>query len=503
MVRSKPIGSAVAIATGAALLAACSVGPDFETPESPKAASYQETPPPAQTASTEGPGGEAQQLKPGADIPAQWWTLFHSKPLDDLIAASIAANPDLQSARAALNVAMENVSAQQGAYFPSIGANFAASRNGNSAPLAPTLSSGLLLFNLYQAQATANWTIDIWGANRRSVEALQAQADGQKYQLEATYDALTTNVVSAAVQEASLRAQIAATEDIIKAETESLGILRKQNALGQIAGADVAAQEAALAQAQQALPPLQKQLAQQRDLLKALAGRLPSEQIEQTFTLDTLSVPTDVPLSIPAKLTQQRPDIRMAEENLHAASAQVGVAIANMLPNVDITAGAGSVATAASQLFTPGGGFWSVAGGVTQPIFQGGTLLHKTLAARAAFDQAKGQYRSTVVTAFQNVADTLYALQYDAETFKAAAASERAAADSLAIARRQLQLGAVSYLSLLNAQQTYEQAVIARIGAQTSRLSDTAALFLALGGGWWNRDDLTEPRTVVDNEPQH
>lgn len=490
------------VLAAASLLAACAVGPDFVRPSLPAASAYQAEPVKEKTASSNDAGGEAQQLSAGRDIPAEWWTLFHSKPLDALVVDALKANPDLQSARAALRVGLENVDAQVGAYFPTVGANFTASRNANSTSLAPSLSSGVLLYNLYQAQLSANWVIDVWGGNRRAVEALQAQADAQRFQLESTYLALTTNVVAAAVQEASLRAQIAATRDIIKAESDSLAILRRQNSLGQIAGADVAAQQAALAQAQQTLPPLQKQLAQQRDLLTALAGRLPSEQVEQSFELGMIALPQDVPLSIPAKLVEQRPDIRIAQENLHAASAEVGVAIANMLPNIAITAGGGSVGTGFAHLFTPGTAFWTVAGGVTQPIFDSGTLLHKTRAARATLEQATAQYRSAVVTAFQNVSDTLYALQYDAETFKAAAASEHAAADSLGITRRQLELGSVSYLALLNAQQTYEQAVVARIAAQTARLADTAALFQALGGGWWNRNDIESPQTVADNEPQ-
>jgi NodT family efflux transporter outer membrane factor (OMF) lipoprotein len=349
-----------------------------------------------------------------------------------------------------------------------------------------------LLFNLYQAQLSANWTIDLWGGNRRAVEALQAGADSQRFQLESVYLALTTNVVAAAVQEASLREQIAAAEDIVKGETESLDILKHQNQSGQVAGADVAAQEAALAQAQQALLPLEKQLAQQRDLLAQLAGRTPGDPVAQTFALDAIHLPDEVPVSIPSRLVEQRPDIRIAEENVHAASAEIGVAIADMLPNISISAGGGSAGTAMGQLFTAGSGFWSVAGGVTQPLFDGGTLLHKTRAARDTYAQAAAQYQSVVDTAFQNVADTLYALQYDARILKAAAASEHAAADSLAITRTQLRLGAVNYVALLASQQAYQQAVINRVQAQAARLSDTAALFQAIGGGWWNRSDLAQ-----------
>jgi len=475
--------------TAALIAAGCSVGPDFERPAAPKVTGYTASPLPAEVSSANVEGGATQRLAQGEDIPAQWWTLFHSEPLNALIEQALKANPDLQSQQAALRAAMENVKAQVGAYFPTIQAGFNASRNQNSNVLAPALNNNILLYNLYQAQLTADWTPDIWGANRRTVESLRAQADAQRFQLQSTRLSLTTNVVAAAVQEASLRAQIEATEDIIKSEADSLAILNRQYTLGQIAGADVAAQQAALAQAQQALPPLQKQLAQQRDLLTALAGRLPSDGVAQHFELAALKLPDTIPVSLPSKLVEQRPDIRMAEANLHAASANIGVAIASMLPNITISGSGGSLATQMAGLFTPGNQFWMIAGGATQTLFDGGTLIFKEHAARAQFDQAAAQYRSTVDTAFQNVADTLHALQSDADLLAAATASEHAAGDSLSITRRQLALGAVSYLALLNAQQVYQQAVVSRIQAQAARLADTAALFQALGGGWWNATD--------------
>jgi NodT family efflux transporter outer membrane factor (OMF) lipoprotein len=265
--------------------------------------------------------------------------------------------------------------------------------------------------------------------------------------------------------------------------------MRRRNALGDAAGADVAAQQAALAQVEAGLPPLRQQLDVQRHLLTALAGRLPSHEIEQKFDLASLSLPQDIPVSLPSKLVAQRPDIRSAEAQLHAATAQVGVAIANMLPQITLDANIGTIATQANELFQPGNGFWTVGGDFLQPIFQGGALLHKTRAARANLEQAAAQYRSTVIQAFQNVADTLKALQNDAEALRASVAAEKAAADSLAIARKQQLLGDISYLALLNAEQTYQQAVISRVRAHASRYSDTAALFQALGGGWWNRSD--------------
>jgi len=479
------------------LPAGCAVGPDFERPPAPEAKGYSPEPLPADTASAQIGGGGAQHFVEGQDIPGQWWELFHSKPLNTLIEAALKNNADIQAAQAALRVAQENYSAQQGVYYPSINANFVPSRNKNAVQPSPTLATFTPYFNLYTAQVNVAYTFDVFGGNRRQVETLEAQADSQKFQLEATYLTLTSNVVAAAVQEASLRGQIAATETIIKVETDTLDILRRRLALGDVAGADVAAQETALAQAVATLPVLKKQLEQQRDLLTALVGRLPSDQPVETFDLAGLDLPQDLPLSLPSKLVEQRPDIRSAEGQLHAASAQVGVAISNMLPQITLSANIGTVATQAGELFQPGNGFWTLAGGFAQPIFEGGQLLHKTRAARANLDQAAAQYRSTVITAFQNVADTLRALHNDADALKANLAAERAAADSLEISLKMQKLGAISYLTALNAQQAYQQAVINLVQAQANRYADTAALFQALGGGWWNRHDADPVDTVA------
>lgn len=473
---------------GLSLLAGCAVGPDFHRPAGPVGISYTVGPLAPQTAKADVAGGEAQRFVQGMDIPGQWWTLFHSKPLDALIEAALKANPDIAAARAALRVAQENVYAQQGAYYPSVQANFTPTRNkfppATLSPVAATLNP---YYGLYTTQLAVSYVPDVFGLNRRTVEAIEAQAEAQRFELEAAYLSLTSNVVAAAVQEASVRGQIAATREVVRAESESLGILRRQLSLGQVAGADVAAQEAALAQALASLPPLRKQLAQQRDLLAALAGRFPSEGVAGKFELASLQLPKNLPVSLPAKLIEQRPDVRAAEAQLHSASAEIGVAVANMLPNVTLSANVGSEALQMGQLFGPGTSFWTLAGGLTQPIFEGGTLLHRTRAARAAYDEAASQYRSTVITAFQNVADALRALQFDAEAMAASATAERAAAATLDITRRQLALGEIAYLSLLAAEQTYQQAVINRVQAQAERYADTAALFQALGGGWWNR----------------
>ena len=272
--------------------------------------------------------------------------------------------------------------------------------------------------------------------------------------------------------------------------------MHRQMELGQIAGAEVAAQEAALAQARQNVPPLQKQLAQERDLLTALAGHLSSDEISQTFELVSLHLPQDLPLSLPSTLVEQRPDIKVAEENMRAANAEVGVVVTNMFPQITLTPTIGTVASRIGDLVQPESLFWTVGGNLLQPIFEAGRLQHLTRAAEAAYEQSAANYRSTVLTAFQNVADALHALQSDADLFNAAVASEAAALRSLTIARRQLELGQIQYLGLLTAQQAYQQALISRIQAQASRLSDTAALFQALGGGWWNNRDVIEPATV-------
>jgi NodT family efflux transporter outer membrane factor (OMF) lipoprotein len=484
------------LAIGVAL-AGCAVGPNFERPAAPDVEGYTSTPLPAKTASAEVTGGEAQHFVQDLDIPGQWWTLFHSEALNALIEQALRNNPTLPAAEAALRLAWENVYAAEGAFFPTAVASYSPSRNKTATGVVFTAaSSGPPFFTLHTAQVVVTYAPDVFGGTRREVESLTATTEFQRFQLEAAYLTLTSNVVAAAVQEASLRGQIAATEEIIKIESESLGILRKQLELGQVAGADVAAVEATLAQAQATLSPLQKQLALQRDLLTALIGRFPSQEPSEKFELASLQLPQELPVSLPSNLVEQRPDIQSVAAQLHAASALIGVAIAAQLPQFTLTANAGTVANQIGQLFiTPETAFWTVAGNVAQTIFDAGTLLHKKRAADAAFDEAAAMYRSTVITAFQNVADALHALQSDAETLKAAYAAERAAFRSLEIARRQLQLGAIGYLGLLTTENTYQTALIALVQAQAARYADTAALFQALGGGWWNREDVAPAKT--------
>jgi len=453
------------------LLAACAVGPDFERPAAPP-----------ETALGPAPAASA------TDIPGQWWELFHSAALNRMIKEALAHNPDLAAAQAALKVARETALANEGNFYPSLTGSFQASRQKDpTASVSSTSASGAPQLNLFTPQLTVGYVPDVWGGVRRGQESLDAQAEAQAFQLEATHLTLASNLVVAAITEASLRGQLAATRRVIEIDRDSLGILKKQLALGQVAETDTLAQETALAQAEQTLPPLEKQLAQQRHLLSALLGRMPGDEPADRFELADLHLPQDLPAALPSKLVEQRPDIRMAEANLQSASAQVGVAIANRLPNITLSGAVGSEALSLDKLFTPGNGLWSIQGTLTQPLFDGFSLMHKERAARAALDQASEQYRSTVITAFQNVADSLTALKLDADALRAATVADTAANRTLTIARKQYQLGQIAYLDLLNAEQASLQARIALVQAQAGQLSDSAAMIQALGGGWWNR----------------
>ena len=485
--------------SGAALLAVlltagCAVGPDFKHPAPPSVAGYGASPPAVTVVTPDIAGGEAQHFVTGADIAGDWWTLFHSQPLNDLVAQSLASNHDLKAAQAALTVARETALAQRGAFWPSLSAGNSATRQKQSGALAPTPSTNASLYSLFTSQLSVAYAPDLFGLTRRTVESANAQAEAARFQMLAAHITLSTNVVNAAIQDAALQAQIDATRQLVDLNTKSLEVLRYQASKGYASRQDVAAQEAQLAQVAATLPPLLKAQAQSRDLVAVLAGRYPGQGATPAFDLADLKLPADLPLSLPADLVAQRPDVRQAEANLHAASAQIGVAVANRLPNLQLTGDAGSSALAIGQVFHSGNGFWDLGAAVTAPIFQGGALRHQERAARAAYVQAAEQYRSTVLAAVQNVADTLAAIEQDAEGLKAAAAAADAAKLSLDITQRQRSDGYASYASVLTAEQAWQQARIALVQAQAARYADTAALFQALGGGWWRRADLAKDR---------
>jgi NodT family efflux transporter outer membrane factor (OMF) lipoprotein len=471
------------------LVTGCTMGPNFQPPDPPRAQSFLPDQPPTFVAGGIN-GGEAQRIVDGMDIPGQWWQVFQSPQLNSLIETALRANPDITAASAGLRVAQEAARAQRATLFPTVQAGFGASANQVPTVLSAPTADNNYSYSLYTLGLTLSYNLDLWGANRRQIESLDALAEAQCFQLEGAYLSLASNVVAAALLEASLRAQIDSTQRIVAAQRDTLDILNRQLGLGAVNGSDVAAQQAALAQVEATLPPLQKALAQQRNLLATLTGRFPDQSLAEQFKLADLKLPEDLPLSLPSKLVEQRPDVRAAESNLHSSSALVGVAIANQFPNITLNASIGTQALTLGTLFGPTLAS-SVAGvNVLQTVLDGGALAAKKRQAQAALEQADAQYRSTVLQAFRNVADTLRALEFDALTLKASVAAEQATATSLQIARRRLELGDATYIFVLTAELAYQQAALLRVQAQAARYTDTAALFQALGGGWWNRDAL-------------
>ncbi len=484
-------------------LAGCAVGPDFKQPEAPASHAYAVTGQPASTLAVD---GVAQSYVAGQQIPADWWTVFHSQHLNQLIDQALKANPSVVAADAALQQANEYVAAQRGFFFPSVGVSYSPSRQqlagnmggnspglqGNGSTVAVTDNSTSpyvkpIIYNWHTASLNVGYTPDVFGANSRQVESLQAQADAQRFQLEAARITLVADLVAAALQEAALVDQVKAARQVITDNQKALVILQQQFSIGYAMRMDVAAQETALASAEAALPPLDKQLEQTRDLIRVLVGQPQDQSVGADFALDEFQLPAQLPLSLPANLVQQRPDVRAAEAQLHAASANVGVAIAARLPQFSITGVYGGEATEFGQMFQTGGPFWALVGNITQPIFDGGTLLHRQRAAKQALAQSAAQYRQTVLTALQNVADTLHAIRTDADALAAAERAEQAARVTRDLTLKQEQTGFVNALVYWQAEQAWQQAYMGLVQARSQRLGDTAALYVALGGGWWNR----------------
>jgi len=461
------------------LLAGCAVGPDFKTPEAPNVSGYEAGGMPLQTVSTKTNLGGEQRFLPGGDIPAAWWSLFKSASLNNLIDIAIKSNPSLDSARASLRAAEENAAASTGSLFPSIDGDVSAKRSKSSGSDKP--------LTLYNTSVSVSYIPDVFGATRRSIESQEAKTEAQRFELEATYLTLTTNIVTTAISEASLREQIATTKEIIADEKKQLSLMKAQLDAGAIARPAYLSQSATLANVQASLPPLEKQLAATRHLMSVLLGKFPSEDVPASFDLASFTLPSDLPLSLPSTLVEQRPDIRAARANLQAANAEVGVAMAAMLPQFSLTGSFGVGATSLADMFSPTTALWGLGAGLAQPLFHGGELLHKKRASEALFDQTAAQYRGVVLTSFQNVADSLKALETDAQTLAAQLDAEQAASQALELTRAQYNAGAINYIDLLNAQTVHQQAKIGLIKAKAARLGDTAALFQSLGGGWWQR----------------
>jgi NodT family efflux transporter outer membrane factor (OMF) lipoprotein len=500
--------------------AGCAAGPNFHKPQAPKDAGYTTVPLPEATPSTSGLGGDAQRFVMGEDIPYKWWEAFGCPAINSLVERAFRANPTVKAAQAALRQAQEMVYAQQGYFYPSVSADYnferqklAGNLSGQSAPGVQGNGTAIkavqsttppynqpLYYNFHTATLTVGFTPDVFGGNRRKVESLDAQAQMQRFELEATYISLASNVVAAAIQEASTRAQLSATREIIAQNEKSVAILRDKLNLGFATRIDLAAAEQQLAQAKVLLPPLEKQFEQNRDLIRALVGNLPNQDVAETFELASLKLPTRLPLSLPSKIIEQRPDIRAAEEQLRSANADVGVAVAAMLPQFTITGATGGTATLFSQMFRHGGPFWSLIGDATQPLFAGGTLWHTKRAADEALRQAAAEYQNTVLQAYQNVADTLHAMMTDADALAADVEAERAAKVTVDLTHQRMESGYTDLLTDLAAAMAYQQTVLNRVQAQATRFGDTAALYQALGGGWWNRSALASSNRSASAE---
>jgi NodT family efflux transporter outer membrane factor (OMF) lipoprotein len=484
------------------LVSACAVGPDFKQPEAPKTSSYTEGAVPKKLVTAPGvPGGTDQEFIEGADIEAQWWELYKSPELDALIKKALEQNPNLGAADAALRAAQENVNAQIGGqYFPAIGLGASASRQLQPAAIYG-LPYGSDTYNLYNTSVNVTYKLDVFGGARRAVEGARALAEVAQFQLEGAYLSLTANVVTSAVREAALRAQMSATEEILKAQTNLAEVTEKQLAIGTVSKVDVTSQRTLVSNSQVDLLNYERNLAFTRNQLSVLVGEVPSNADIAHFDLSKLHLPEKLPLSVPSSLVRQRPDVRAAEAQLKAQNAFVGVATANLLPQFNITGSIGSAALTSAALFGPNSSLWSIGGGILQPLFQGGQLLAQRRGALANYEQAAFQYQATVLNAFQEVANALRALETGAQALKAASDAERYAYETLDLVQQQYKLGTASYLAVLYYQNQYQQAKVKSVAAQATRFSDTAALFAALGGGWWNRvGPAFKPKDIANKE---
>ncbi|MBO1112981.1 efflux transporter outer membrane subunit [Bordetella petrii] len=476
-------------------LSGCAVGPDFEPPAAPAADRYTAAPTPAAT--TGSARAPAQRLHAGMDIPAQWWTLFRSPELDQLVREALAHSPTLAQARARLRQAQEEFSAESGVRtLPSVDANLSGARQkvDPSAYGVPVVQQPAP-FTLYNASIDVSYTLDLFGGERRALEGLRAQVDYQRHELQAARMTLAANVVTAAIRQAGLRARLEATQAQLDAQARQLAIMRQRRQAGGVADLDVRRQESLLAQTRAALPALEQDIERTRHQLAAYLGRLPAQADWPELPLRALQLPLDVPLGVPSQLTRQRPDILAAEALWHRAAADVGVATANLYPRFTLTGSFGSQRTRAGDV-ADGVNVWSLALGLTQPLFHGGELRARRRAAEAAYQGAAAAYRDTVLQGFRQVADALRAVQADADTLRARAEAEQQAEAAYRITVRQYQAGGVSQLALLDAQREQLRTRAERIQAQADRHADTAALLQALGGGWWN-----EPEGVSSLHP--
>jgi NodT family efflux transporter outer membrane factor (OMF) lipoprotein len=479
--RAAVIGLALALS-----LAACKLGPNFASPKSPATQHYAsngERLPGEPSAEAE--GAPPQRVAFGAKVAADWWHLFHSPPLDAVVKQALADSPTIAEARATLLQAHELALASAGTELPQLDLGSEIARQ--AIVVAPTgLTRAPIPVNVFAVGPTVSYQLDVFGAIKRQVEAEQALADTSEYQLAAAYLSLTGNVATQAITIAGLRAQIATVEQILDEDRQNLQLVNTAFAAGTASQVDVTTAEAQLANDRTLRPPLRQQLSVAMHALAVVVGKSPAEWSPPQFDLTALTLPADVPVSLPSQLVRQRPDILAAEAQLHEAGALVGVAIANQYPNLSITAAVGQQATQLSNFFSGLYNAWNVGLGLSAPIFHGGTLRARKRAAVAAFEAARDAYRETVIQAFGQVADQLEALTHDAEAVGTQRHAVDTAEQALRLARLSYQNGNSTLLVVLDNERAAQQAELGLVRAEAQRLSDTAELFVALGSGWWN-----------------
>jgi NodT family efflux transporter outer membrane factor (OMF) lipoprotein len=466
----------------AMLVSACAVGPDFVRPAAPDAERFTRETPLVVTVAAD---GVSQHFTPGAAVPADWWRLFNSAPLDAAVQQALAHNPTLQAAQASLRQSQDNLRAGDGVFYPQVDAGLGAER-ARSAPLQQGSSAPGTLFNLITASGSIGYVLDVFGGERRTVEGLGAQVDAQRYAAKAAYLTLSANVVNTCIARAAYAAQIGATQALIALEVEQLHSIEAQVRAGTSPYANVLSQRSLIAANQAVLAPLQQKISLAEHLLALLEGELPANANLPDIGLDTLTLPQDLPVSLPSELARQRPDILAAEAQLHATSADIGVATAAMFPSFSLNATFGGAGTSLGNLTAASGRFWSIGPSLTAPLFRGGTLAAQRQAAIDAFEVQQANYRQTVLIAFGQVADALKALEHDAQALQAQGAARDTAAEALALLRTGYRTGLVAYIDVMTADVQYHQALVDTVQAVAQRQQDTVALFVALGGGWWN-----------------
>jgi len=463
----------------------CTVGPDFVRPEAPTIDRYTREPAPTATIPAD---GQVQHFEQGASVVADWWRLFNTQKLDDVIKEAVANNQTLQAAQASLRQSQDNLRAGYGVFYPQVDAGFDAARL-KSSQVKVTGIPGSSIFNLYTLAGTISYALDVFGGNRRAVESLQAQVDYQHYVVLGTYLALTGNLVNTVIAAVAYQAEIEATEQIISAEKEQVSITEAQAEAGTVPYANVLSIKSQMAATEATVPQLKQKLSQAEHLLASLAGHTPAEWAPPRFDLTDLALPGDLPITLPSELVRQRPDILAAEAQLHSASAEIGVATAALYPSFTLNGSFGLNNTSLSDLMQSSGSFWSLGANIAAPLFHGGTLSSQRQAAIEGYNQSLANYRQTVFSAFAQVADTLRALEHDAETLHAQSQALKTAEEALRLIEVNYQAGLANYLQVLIANGQYHQAKIGYLQALAQRFQDTVALFIALGGGWWNDEE--------------